>query len=174
MTDGSFLPDGSFVLRTYTSAFLYDRPGHEIGRSNLPLQPQGESLTVEGDQLLVGSEGEKPAVYAVPVPSSTVAAEPSTAETASPTPDGESTSASAASSEDSSILRTSYGIELLAAVACPSSSPSWPGSPVDAPAAATDPSSVGSAADVRRSPRLHDHRDVGAQQGTGSRSGSVV
>jgi hypothetical protein len=118
VTDGSYLPDGRFVLRTYGSAFLYDRPGHEIGRSNLPLQQQGESLTVEGDQLLVGSEGENSAVYAVPVPSSTVAADPTTDDSAGPSPTatGDATD-SASSSEDGGSRSTAYGIGALIAAA---------------------------------------------------------
>ena len=45
------------MLRTYTSVFVYDRPGHEVARAELPLQPQGESVAADGDRLLVGSEG---------------------------------------------------------------------------------------------------------------------
>jgi hypothetical protein len=68
VTDGAYLPDGRFALRTYTSVHVYDRPGHEIGVAELPPQPQGESLAVDGSRLLVGSEGERSAVYAVDVP----------------------------------------------------------------------------------------------------------
>lgn len=68
VTDGAFLPDGRLVLRTYSSVYLYDRPGHQVAVDPLPVQPQGESLAVDGDRLLVGSEGEDAAVYAVPVP----------------------------------------------------------------------------------------------------------
>ena len=151
VTDGSYLPDGRFVLRTYGSAFLYDRPGHEIGRSNLPLQPQGESLTVEGDQLLVGSEGEKSAVYAVPVPSSTVAAEPSTdPSTASPPTAGESPTDSAASSEDGTSRSTAYGTRRPARRGCPPGRPPHPRRPPSLPPPLTQ--QLGSAADVRRSP----------------------
>lgn len=71
VTDGAFLPDGRFVLRTYSSVLLYDRPGHQLAADPLPPQPQGESLAVDGDRLLVGSEGERSAVYAVPVPTAT-------------------------------------------------------------------------------------------------------
>jgi hypothetical protein len=68
VTDGAFLPDGRFVLRTYTTAYLYDEPNRLSARSALPDQPQGESLAVDGDRLLVGSEGRKSAVYSVPLP----------------------------------------------------------------------------------------------------------
>jgi hypothetical protein len=68
VTDGAFLPDGRFVLRSYTTAYVYDRPGHRVASAPLPRQPQGESVAVDGDSLLVGSEGEDSAVYRVPVP----------------------------------------------------------------------------------------------------------
>jgi hypothetical protein len=68
VTDGAFLPDGRFVLRTYTTAYLYDGPNRLSARSALPDQPQGESLAADGDRLLVGSEGRKSAVYSVPLP----------------------------------------------------------------------------------------------------------
>ena len=68
VTDGAFLPDGRFVLRSYTTLYVYDRPGHQVASAPLPRQPQGESVAVDGDSLLVGSEGEDSAVYRVPVP----------------------------------------------------------------------------------------------------------
>jgi hypothetical protein len=70
VTDGTFLPDGRFALRTYSSVYVYDRPGHQIAAGRLPPQPQGESLAFRGGQLLAGSEGLRSAVYAVDVPSS--------------------------------------------------------------------------------------------------------
>ena len=68
VTDGAFLPDGRFVLRTYTTAYLYDGPNRLSGQIALPPQEQGESVAVDGDRLLVGSEGALSAVYAVPLP----------------------------------------------------------------------------------------------------------
>jgi hypothetical protein len=68
VTDGAYLPDGRFVLRTYGSVHVYDRPGHQVASARLPAQPQGESLAVRDGALLVGSEGERSAVYEVPVP----------------------------------------------------------------------------------------------------------
>jgi hypothetical protein len=68
VTDGAYLPDGRFVLRTYTSVYVYDRPGHEVARAPLPPQPQGESIAADGDRLLVGSEGPRSTVLAVPIP----------------------------------------------------------------------------------------------------------
>jgi hypothetical protein len=68
VTDGAYLPGGRFALRTYASVFVYDRPGHRVASAPLPPQPQGESMAADGDRLLVGSEGERSAVYAVEVP----------------------------------------------------------------------------------------------------------
>lgn len=68
VTDGAFLPDGRFVLRTYSDLHVYDRPGHEVAGALLPRQPQGESVAVDGGSLLVGSEGRNSAVYRVAVP----------------------------------------------------------------------------------------------------------
>ncbi len=73
VTDGAFLPDGRFVLRTYTLAYVYDRPDHLVAREPLPPQEQGESLAVEGNRMLVGSEGLDSPVYAVRVPGSSTA-----------------------------------------------------------------------------------------------------
>jgi hypothetical protein len=86
VTDGAFLPDGRFVLRSYTTAYVYDRPGHQVASAPLPRQPQGESLAVDGDSLLVGSEGEDSAVYRVPVPGGTPAS-PAAAASEGPGPD---------------------------------------------------------------------------------------
>jgi len=68
ITDGAFLPDGRFVLRSYASAYVYGAPGELSADAELPAQEQGESLAVDGAELLVGSEGVNAAVYAVPVP----------------------------------------------------------------------------------------------------------
>jgi hypothetical protein len=68
VTDGAFLPDGRFVLRSYATAYVFRAPGRTEAAVALPPQEQGESLAVDGDTLLVGSEGRGSAVYAVPVP----------------------------------------------------------------------------------------------------------
>ena len=68
VTDGTFLRDGRFVLRTYTSVYVYERPGKQVASAPLPAQPQGESIALDGRRLLVGSEGVNSAVYAVPLP----------------------------------------------------------------------------------------------------------
>jgi len=84
VTDGAFLPDGRFVLRTYTMAYLYDAPDRLSARSLLPDQEQGESLAVDGDRLLVGSEGRKSAVYSVPLPGGDASPEASASTSGSP------------------------------------------------------------------------------------------
>ncbi|HEY4313905.1 MAG TPA: hypothetical protein VGO19_00180, partial [Actinomycetes bacterium] len=94
----AYLPDGRFVLRTYTAVYVYDRPGHEIARAELPPQPQGESVAADGDRLLIGSEGVHSQVLAVPVPTGHTLSPspPTTAATTNPPP------ASAEPSEPSS------------------------------------------------------------------------
>lgn len=76
VTDGAYLPDGRFVLRTYWGVYLYDRPGHQVGYEQLPGQQQGESIAADGTRLLVGSEGVHSDVLAVPVPRATTTSSP--------------------------------------------------------------------------------------------------
>jgi hypothetical protein len=76
ITDGAFLPDGrGLVLRDYQEAYVYAAPGRRIGALDLPLQYQGESLTVSSDgrSVLVGSEGDDSEVWRVPIPASVLA-----------------------------------------------------------------------------------------------------
>lgn len=68
VTDGAYLRDGTFVLRSYTSVYRFSAPGEQEAREPLPQQPQGESLAADGDRLLVGTEGARTPVLAVPVP----------------------------------------------------------------------------------------------------------
>lgn len=72
VTDAVSLPDGQGVaLRTYVSVEVLDPESYElIGRAPLPFQRQGESITVslDGEKLLAGSEGENSDVYSVDVP----------------------------------------------------------------------------------------------------------
>jgi hypothetical protein len=69
VTGGSYLPDGRYVLRDYSAAWLYAADRTELRRIELPWQEQGESLTVtpDGSALLVGSEGAASEVWRVPV-----------------------------------------------------------------------------------------------------------
>jgi hypothetical protein len=72
VTDGVFMPDGEQIaLRTYVSVEMLDASSYEVvAQAPLPLQPQGESITVDLNEkdLLVGSEGVRSEVYRVPVP----------------------------------------------------------------------------------------------------------
>ncbi|CAA9380577.1 MAG: hypothetical protein AVDCRST_MAG75-917 [uncultured Propionibacteriaceae bacterium] len=72
VTDGVFMPDQQAIaLRTYLSVEMLAANGYApIARAPLPLQPQGESLTVslDGTSLLAGSEGAGSKVYRVEIP----------------------------------------------------------------------------------------------------------
>jgi hypothetical protein len=71
VTDGAFAPSGrGFVLRDYQGAFAYTAPGRRVGAFQLPLQLQGESITVSADgrSVLAGSEGPDSEVWRVPLP----------------------------------------------------------------------------------------------------------
>lgn len=70
-TDAAFSPDGTrLAVRGYFGGTMYawrDGRPHELGRLNVPMQRQGESLTFtpDGRTLLYGTEGERGAVRAV-------------------------------------------------------------------------------------------------------------
>ena len=111
VTDGAFLPDGRFVLRTYTEAHVYDRPGHQVATVALPPQPQGESVAADRDgALLVGSEGTNSAVYRVPLPADVRSPaggdDPSAADRSGSPSDGDQASGEQSSTEDR--WRTAY------------------------------------------------------------------
>jgi hypothetical protein len=74
MTDGAFSPDGSrLVLRGYFGALEYrwsdGKLGKKVGRLDIPVQPQGESVTFtpDGRALMAGSEGTDSEVWRVPL-----------------------------------------------------------------------------------------------------------
>jgi hypothetical protein len=76
VTDGAFAPGGrGFVLRDYQGAFVYTAPGRRVAAFDLPLQLQGESITVSADgrSVLAGSEGPDSEVWRVPLPEPVVA-----------------------------------------------------------------------------------------------------
>jgi hypothetical protein len=76
VTDGAFTPNGrAFVLRDYQAAYVYAAPGRRVGSLELPLQFQGESITVTADSrsVLAGSEGPESEVWRVPLPESALA-----------------------------------------------------------------------------------------------------
>ncbi len=71
-TDATFLPgDELAVIRTYVGASVYRYPGWKRVRSfDLPRQEQGESIAAppRGDEVWVGTEGERSEVLAVRLP----------------------------------------------------------------------------------------------------------
>ena len=72
ITDGTFLPgDERIALLSYDSVRVIDADTYKtVATARIPRQPQAESMTVSLDEesLLVGSEGKKSKVYAMPVP----------------------------------------------------------------------------------------------------------
>ncbi|MFL6063638.1 MAG: hypothetical protein ACJ72G_03100 [Friedmanniella sp.] len=93
VTDGVFLPDGrGLALLTYGSVEILDPTTYQsLARAPIPAQPQAESLAVslEGDALLVGSEGRGSKVYSIPIPAgSGPASTPASGGTAAPTAAG--------------------------------------------------------------------------------------
>ena len=68
VTDGTFLSSGQAVLRTYTTAVVYDPASWTaLSSTTLPAQPQGESIAAlpGSADVLVGSEGVDSTVYQV-------------------------------------------------------------------------------------------------------------
>ena len=114
VTDGAYLPDGRFVLRTYSSVYVYDRPGHEVASDELPLQPQGESVAADGDRLLVGSEGLNSEVLAVPIPGGATTESPSAEGTTAPTGDAQVDEPIGLTTDDSWVIA---GVVLLVGLA---------------------------------------------------------
>lgn len=70
VTDGAFFPDGRhLVLRNYTTAAVYSWPELDrVGVVPLPAQRQGEAIAVDGDDLLLTSEGAGTPVLRVALP----------------------------------------------------------------------------------------------------------
>ena len=77
-TAACFGNDGrTLVLRTYTDAYIWRLANGDVaaalthrpnGGFQLPTQPQGEAITIAGDQLVIASEEVGSPVYAVPLP----------------------------------------------------------------------------------------------------------
>ena len=101
-TDGTFLPNGKFVLRTYTSAFIYDAPGKLREQLEMPIQRQGETVAYDSKRLLVGSEGLHSTIQAVALPAEALA-------TSSPTPEPSAT----ATSSPFSAVRGVIGVKAI-------------------------------------------------------------
>ncbi|QLQ09674.1 MAG: hypothetical protein HZY75_03920 [Nocardioidaceae bacterium] len=70
VTDGQFLPDGKhIVVRDYWSATLLRASDFaQLGSIRLARQRQGEGLAIDGDDLLLSSEGVGSAVLRRPLP----------------------------------------------------------------------------------------------------------
>ena len=71
VTDGTVLPDGRFALRTYVSVEIVDPDSYQVvARAAAPVQRQGESITttIDGEALLIGSEGRRSRVLRIDVP----------------------------------------------------------------------------------------------------------
>jgi hypothetical protein len=93
VTDGAFSPDGrAFVLRDYSTAYVFAAPGRQVDAFALPLQRQGESITWSpgGDAVLVGSEGPDSDIWRVGLPDKAAAAQatPTSRPRAAPAPPG--------------------------------------------------------------------------------------
>jgi hypothetical protein len=112
VTDGTFLPGGDKIaLLTYSSVSVIDASTYEVlASSPIPPQPQAESLTLSLDEqsLLVGSEGKKSKVYAIPVPS---------AETPTPTPSEEPQSETDVPDDRSDAIQNQKGTLLALGIA---------------------------------------------------------
>jgi hypothetical protein len=112
VTDGTFLPGGDKIaLLTYSSVSVIDASTYEVlASSPIPHQPQAESLTQSLDEqsLLVGSEGKKSKVYAIPVPS---------AATPTPTPSEEPQSETDVPDDRSDAIQNQKGTLLALGIA---------------------------------------------------------
>jgi hypothetical protein len=91
VTDGTFLPGGKRIaLLTYGVIVLVDAKTYErVGQVDIPVQAQPESLAVSLDKssLLVGSEGRRSRVYAIPIPRNPTASPTPTSDESSTDPD---------------------------------------------------------------------------------------
>ena len=112
VTDGTFLPGGDKIaLLTYSSVTVIDASTYDVlASSPIPHQPQAESLTQSLDEqsLLVGSEGKKSKVYAIPVPS---------AATPTPTPSEEPQSETDVPDDRSDAIQNQKGTLLALGIA---------------------------------------------------------
>jgi MFS family permease len=97
LTDGAISPDGTQVaLRSYTSLYLFDAQRFLSAGTDgdagtvypLPLQRQGETLayTLNGQAVLVGSEGEEQPIYRIGLPPPDPQTSPADAEPEDGTP----------------------------------------------------------------------------------------
>lgn len=70
VTDGTYLPDGRILLRSYVGLFVLDSSTlRVVAQSGVPAMKQGESVALRlGGGILIGSEGENSEVLRVSVP----------------------------------------------------------------------------------------------------------
>ncbi|MDF2739106.1 MAG: hypothetical protein K0S88_472 [Actinomycetia bacterium] len=123
VTDGAFTPNGqAFVLRDYQAAYVYAAPGRRVGSLELPLQFQGESITVtaDGRSVLAGSEGPASEVWRVPLPPSVLSRLTPTTRpprTTAPTPAAQPASGPGSGWASAPLLAVTAAVALLVAVA---------------------------------------------------------
>lgn len=69
VTGGTFLPQGGYVLRTHSWAYVYRSWHTKAGKVRLPTERQGESVESNraGTALYTGSEGRDSPVYLTPL-----------------------------------------------------------------------------------------------------------
>ncbi len=92
VTDGLFLPDGTLALLTYGSVEVLDGETYAPRSSTpIPRQPQAESLALDlaGEGLLVGSEGRRSKVFALPLPGAGASPSADPSPTTTPADSGE-------------------------------------------------------------------------------------
>ena len=122
VTDGTFLPGGKRIaLLTWGSIEVLDAKSYEpVGRADIPMQAQPESLAVslDGSSLLVGSEGRRSKVYAIPIPrEETATPTPNSVESSSSDPQPEPNPSEQASEVESSTGRSRAGTFLAIGLA---------------------------------------------------------
>jgi hypothetical protein len=129
-TGAALSGDGSVLaVRTYTDAYLWRVPDGDVARALrsdpvrivLPQQPQGEGIAIDGNRLLVDSEGADSSVLAVPMPRLPTAppttSRPTPTATGSPSPARGSSSPAGGSSSRITGPGFAIGVVVLLAIA---------------------------------------------------------
>jgi hypothetical protein len=122
VTDGTFLPGGKRIaLLTYGAIEVVDAETYKrIGKIDIPVQAQPESLTVSLDKssLLVGSEGRQSRVYSIPIPTKESASpKPTPSKSSSSTPSAEPDPSDPPTDGDSSTGRSRAGTLMALGIA---------------------------------------------------------
>jgi hypothetical protein len=129
-TSASFAADGSvFAMRTYADAYIWQVGAAGLRaalrrppvRTALPWQKQGEGICIAGRSLVVDSEGNRSAVYAVPLPRSATSPSATPSATAPASPSATAPASPSAPAERGAEIRygalfTIVGLALLAVV----------------------------------------------------------